>query len=294
MNIYDAIDKFLDYKAVEEGLSKNTLNSYREDLKEFLGCFPEIKDTDNLNDEYPENFSYEESLKDLKTKTIIRRLGTVKLFFQFLESEDIKTGISKDIIMPKPEKHIPVFLTHDEVRALINAPNEENFSEFRDKTMMAVMYVCGLRVSELINLRKEALYLDNNILLLKGKGDKYRLTPINDTGIRYLRNYLAKLKEKKIGVRSKFVFLNHQTERPLTRQNFYQRLKFYAKKAGIEKDISPHTLRHTFATHMIQGGADLRIVQEILGHESISTTQLYTHLSYQNMKDMLDLYSKIK
>lgn len=295
MDINDAIELFLEYKAVEEGLNiKSTIPDYKDDFKVFLKYFPNIKTVDDLNDELIDNFIYEQSLNDLKSSTISRRISTIKNFFLFLENEKIATNLVKEVILPKKEKHIPTFLSIDEIKNLLSVFDETKPTEYRDKTMVLVMYSAGLRVSELINLEKRLINFEEKLITLKGKGNKERFVPLNYIALEYLNNYLSQNKNNKVFSKSKYLFINKKDGKPLTRQYFFVELNKYAKRAGIDKKISPHTLRHSFATHLLENGADLRVVQELLGHSKIETTQIYTHLSTKKILDALDLYSKRK
>lgn len=295
MDINDAIELFLEYKAVEEGLNiKSTIPDYKDDFKVFLKYFPNIKTVDDLNDELIDNFIYEQSLNDLKSSTISRRISTIKNFFLFLENEKIATNLVKEVILPKKEKHIPTFLSIDEIKNLLSVFDETKPTEYRDKTMVLVMYSAGLRVSELINLEKKSINFEEKLITLKGKGNKERFVPLNYIALEYLNNYLSQNKNNKVFSKSKYLFINKKDGKPLTRQYFFIELNKYAKRAGIDKKISPHTLRHSFATHLLENGADLRVVQELLGHSKIETTQIYTHLSTKKILDALDLYSKRK
>ena len=295
MDINDAIELFLEYKAVEEGLNiKSTIPDYKDDFKVFLKYFPNIKTVDDLNDELIDNFIYEQSLNDLKSSTISRRISTIKNFFLFLENEKIATNLVKEVILPKKEKHIPTFLSIDEIKNLLSVFDETKPTEYRDKTMVLVMYSAGLRVSELINLEKRSINFEEKLITLKGKGNKERFVPLNYLALEYLNNYLSQNKNNKVFSKSKYLFINKKDGKPLTRQYFFVELNKYAKRAGIDKKISPHTLRHSFATHLLENGADLRVVQELLGHSKIETTQIYTHLSTKKILDALDLYSKRK
>ena len=295
MDINDAIELFLEYKAVEEGLNiKSTIPDYKDDFKVFLKYFPNIKTVDDLNDELIDNFIYEQSLNDLKSSTISRRISTIKNFFLFLENEKIATNLVKEVILPKKEKHIPTFLSIDEIKNLLNVFDETKPTEYRDKTMVLVMYSAGLRVSELINLEKRSINFEEKLITLKGKGNKERFVPLNYIALEYLNNYLSQNKNNKVFSKSKYLFINKKDGKPLTRQYFFVELNKYAKRAGIDKKISPHTLRHSFATHLLENGADLRVVQELLGNSKIETTQIYTHLSTKKILDALDLYSKRK
>lgn len=295
MDINDAIELFLEYKAVEEGLNiKSTIPDYKDDFKVFLKYFPNIKTVDDLNDELIDNFIYEQSLNDLKSSTISRRISTIKNFFLFLENEKIATNLVKEVILPKKEKHIPTFLSIDEIKNLLSVFDETKPTEYRDKTMVLVMYSAGLRVSELINLEKRSINFEEKLITLKGKGNKERFVPLNYIALEYLNNYLSQNKNNKVFSKSKYLFINKKDGKPLTRQYFFVELNKYAKRSGIDKKISPHTLRHSFATHLLENGADLRVVQELLGHSKIETTQIYTHLSTKKILDALDLYSKRK
>lgn len=295
MDINDAIELFLEYKAVEEGLNiKSTIPDYKDDFKVFLKYFPNIKTVDDLNDELIDNFIYEQSLNDLKSSTISRRISTIKNFFLFLENEKIATNLVKEVILPKKEKHIPTFLSIDEIKNLLSVFDETKPTEYRDKTMVLVMYSAGLRVSELINLEKRSINFEEKLITLKGKGNKERFVPLNYIALEYLNNYLSQNKNNKVFSKSKYLFINKKDGKPLTRQYFFVELNKYAKRAEIDKKISPHTLRHSFATHLLENGADLRVVQELLGHSKIETTQIYTHLSTKKILDALDLYSKRK
>lgn len=295
MDINDAIELFLEYKAVEEGLNiKSTIPDYKDDFKVLLKYFPNIKTVDDLNDELIDNFIYEQSLNDLKSSTISRRISTIKNFFLFLENEKIATNLVKEVILPKKEKHIPTFLSIDEIKNLLSVFDETKPTEYRDKTMVLVMYSAGLRVSELINLEKRSINFEEKLITLKGKGNKERFVPLNYIALEYLNNYLSQNKNNKVFSKSKYLFINKKDGKPLTRQYFFVELNKYAKRAGIDKKISPHTLRHSFATHLLENGADLRVVQELLGHSKIETTQIYTHLSTKKILDALDLYSKRK
>lgn len=295
MNIDDAIEIYLENKVVEEGLNNSsTIQSYKEDFKIFLEYFPFIKTTDDLSSDLIEEFIYEQSLNDLKSSTISRRISTIKNFFIYLENENIKENLVTEVILPKKEKHIPSFLTFEEVKSFLQVFDETKFNEFRDKTMFLLMYSAGLRVSELLTLTRNSINFEEKIISLVGKGNKERSIPINNLALSYLNRYFTLIDNDRVLKKSKYIFLNRNTGKPITRQYLFIKINEYAKKAGIEKQISPHTLRHSFATHLLENGADLRVVQELLGHTNIETTQIYTHLSTKKILDALDLYSKQK
>ena len=233
MDINDAIELFLEYKAVEEGLNiKSTIPDYKDDFKVFLKYFPNIKTVDDLNDELIDNFIYEQSLNDLKSSTISRRISTIKNFFLFLENEKIATNLVKEVILPKKEKHIPTFLSIDEIKNLLSVFDETKPTEYRDKTMVLVMYSAGLRVSELINLEKRSINFEEKLITLKGKGNKERFVPLNYIALEYLNNYLSQNKNNKVFSKSKYLFINKKDGKPLTRQYFFVELNKYAKRAG--------------------------------------------------------------
>ena len=207
--------------------------------------------------------------------------------------ENINPNIHLNVVTPKREKHLPSYLSVDEVETLLNAPDLKKDGEYRDKAMLEVMYASGLRVSELINLSKQDINFQQKILKIKGKGDKQRLVPIGDFAMEYLNNYLNLVRSKNIGQTSKYIFLNSRGQK-ISRQYFFKQVKKYAKRANIDKKISPHTLRHCFATHLLEAGADIRMVQEMLGHANIETTQIYTQISAKRIISAYDLYSKQK
>ena len=295
MKITDAIDRFLQFKLVEEGLNPNsTIASYKEDFKIFLRCFDFVEDTDDLSKDMLNNFIYEQSLSERSPSTIARRISCISNFFKFLEEEKIKSDIFQEVDLPKKEKHIPNFLTFEEIKRLFSVLKEDNLVNLRDKVMIITMYSAGLRISELINLTKKQVNFEERIITLIGKGSKERSVPINNYCLNYLKKYLFEINKVYSLAKSKYLFLNKKTNQPITRQYFFMKLKEYAKEASIEKEISPHSLRHSFATHLLENGADLRVVQDLLGHTNVSTTQIYTHVSTKKILNAIDLYSKHK
>ena len=294
MNINDAVERFLQYSLFEKGLLKGTLKDYKDDFNCFFKYFPYIKDTEDLTDEDIDNFIYKQSVDELKSTSISRRVSTIKSFYIFLEREGIKENLIKEVIMPKKEKHIPIVLDENEINQLLEAPNMQKAGGIRDKAMLEMMYGCGLRVSELVTLQNKSINYQERILTIFGKGAKERIVPIDDYAIKYLLKYIVEVREKIPNSKnSNFVFLN-QKGKPLSRQYFFMQIKKYAIDAGIEKEISPHTLRHSFATHLLENGANIRTVQRMLGHTNAETTQIYTHLSEKTLKTAYDLYWKKK
>jgi len=294
MEIQKAIEQFLQHALFEKGLQNRTIENYKEDFKSFFVYFPYIKSTDDLTEDDIENFTYKQGLDELKASTICRRISTIKTFYLFLNNEDIRKNLVHDIIMPKKEKHIPSVLTIEEVDKLLDAPNINTKSGIRDKAMLEVMYGCGLRVSELVNLLKKNINYTEKIVTLIGKGAKERGIPIDDYAINSLNKYIVEVRDNiPSSSANNFIFLNMKGQK-ISRQYFFLKIKKYAKEVGIEKEISPHTLRHSFATHLLENGANLRTVQRILGHTNAETTQIYTHLSNKTLHNVYDLYWKKK
>jgi len=294
MNINDAVENFFQYSLIEKGLSKTTLLDYKEDLKCFLKYFPDKTDTEYLSKDDIQEFMYRQGLDEFKASTICRRVSSLKMFFKFLEHENIKNGLMTEVYMPKKEKHIPVYLTNEEVELLLNCPNLGTNSGIRDKAMLEVMYGCGLRVSELVGLPLKSVNFQEKIVKIIGKGSKERMVPINDYALEFLNDYIVKVRNNVKGSsKSIYTFINSEGK-PVSRTTFYDAIKKYAKKAGIEKEISPHSLRHSFATHLLENGANIRTVQQMLGHSNAETPQIYTHLSNKTIHKAYDLYWKRK
>ena len=191
--------------------------------------------------------------------------------------------------MPKQGDYLPTVLSTDEVEDLFNVIDINTKEGIRDRAMLEVMYACGLRVSELLNLKRSSISTTLNCLKIRGKGNKERFVPIGEFALEYLSKYMDEVRNSNPGKRTEYVFLN-KYGKPLTRQFFWMQLKKYAELAGITSNISPHTLRHSFATHLLENGAELRMVQDMLGHSKISTTQIYTHISSKRILSIYDMY----
>ena len=280
------IDKFLDHLWLEDGLSRNTLSSYRFDLYNFSSWL------NKTNSIFLENVTKSDIQQYLsfkfpssKARSISRSLSTLRRFYRFLYREKkITTDPTLQIQKPKIPKSLPKSLSEDEVENLLEAPDLNIDIGIRDKAMIELLYACGLRVSELVNIQLTELNLDDGVIRVTGKGDKTRLVPMGEDAMDYIQKYLlsargAILKNKK----SKYLFVTHHGK-SMTRQTFWHSLKKYALIANIKQSISPHILRHAFATHLINHGADLRVVQMLLGHSDISTTQIYTHVARERLK----------
>jgi integrase/recombinase XerD len=294
MELSDAEELFYQHLLVEKGVGPITIDDYKEDLKIFFLSLPEKKlTTDDLHVNDLKDFMIRQYEENLSSSTILRRLSSTRHFYAFLASEGILHEDVPKIDGPKQAKKLPVVLSVDEVNSLLVQPDLTKDNGVRDRAMLEVMYASGLRVSELISLKLTSLSTVNQLLTIYGKGNKQRSVPISPFALDYLEKYLRGPRSRNPGRQTPFVFLNARGK-PLSRQYFFMQVKKYAKQAGIETPISPHTLRHCFATHLLENGADLRAVQEMLGHANIATTQIYTQVSSQRIMSAYDLYSKRK
>lgn len=287
MKISEAKEEFLTYLIVEKGDLKSTIETYDDDLCQFKD-FVEDKDIKYLLLEDIQAFMQYLSSKAIKTSTIIRRITTIRGFYLFLNRENYITVSLIGLHLPKGEKHLPNVLSFDEVEDLLEAPDISKDNELRDKAMLETIYASGLRVSELLFLELGNINFSEGYLKITGKGSKERIVPIGDFALDFITRYTSLVRRKYAKTRTKYLFLNKQGK-PISRQYFWKRIKFYATMVGIEQDISPHTLRHSFATHLLENGANLKEVQEMLGHSKIETTQIYTHVS---TKRILSAYDK--
>lgn len=285
------LDDYLHYLKAERGLSDNTVSSYGMDLQQFIGYLKE-QEIDNLNDvDKQVIIDYLDYLmkKGKANSSIVRCVTSLRKFFQTMKQDGIiDENPMLTIETPKSEKHLPEVLSTEEVEMLLNAPDVTQTLGLRNRAILELMYATGLRVSEVVGLRLEDLHLDVGIIQTIGKGRKERIVPIGDEAITWINNYLRDARPELCKTRrSPFLFVNFHGER-LTRQGVWKNLKNEVRKAGITKNVTPHTLRHSFATHILENGADLRIVQELLGHSDISTTQIYTHISKKRLSEIYD------
>lgn len=293
MEIIDAIDLFRQYLTVEKGLSLNTVNSYLDDLKRFFMYFKDKKEVSELSPYDLNSFVNYELNSGLRVPTALRRLSSIRSFYSFLKKEGYYEEELPEVDPPKKPKELPNCLSIEEVESLLEAPNMKSPSGIRDKAMLELMYASGLRVSELLNLEKRNVNLNKGIITIFGKGAKERKVPMGDFALEYIVKYLNEVRDLFHGRDSKYLFLNRQGK-PLSRVYFFKQIRKYAQSVGIETQISPHTLRHCFATHMLEGGAELRAVQEMLGHTNIATTQIYTHISTKRIINAYDLFMNKK
>ena len=285
----ELIDEFLSYLSVERGLSNNTLSSYKRDLSNFFGYIKKrrIVSIGKVTRQMITSFMLSEKDRGLSANSISREVACLKSFFKFLVRENkIKDNITSVIESPKLWKKLPSALDLSEVEKLLKAPNIREPMGVRDKAMLELIYATGMRVSELINLKMDDLNMGVGFIKCLGKGQKERVVPFGSKAREWLVRYLDKARasflKKKV---SNFLFLT-RLSRPMSRQMFWKIIKKYAVEARIKKDIMPHSLRHSFATHILERGADLRVVQELLGHSDISTTQIYTHINKERLKSI--------
>ncbi|MBN1354576.1 MAG: site-specific tyrosine recombinase XerD [Candidatus Omnitrophica bacterium] len=283
----ELIDQFLDYLAVEKGLSQNTVKSYRQDLAKFVGYLTRygVANIKNVTKHVISKYLYFLKDANLSPNSISRNLVAIKMFFRFLVAERItEDNAAGTLESPRLMRSLPDVLDTSEITKMLEAPDSRNLMEQRDKAALELMYATGIRVSEIAGLTVDNVNLDMGFVKCTGKGGKERIVPVGQKAKIALLKYLGKCRSKlSKKTHDKHLFLSRLGKR-MSRQSFWKMLKKYAKIAGIKKDITPHTLRHSFATHLLEKGADLRSVQEMLGHADISTTQIYTHINKTRLK----------
>lgn len=288
------LEDFFHYLQIERGLADNTLISYRRDLEKYMQFMQKEKGFSNWNEvERYDIVAYLQQLKIARksTATISRTISSIRTFHQFLIREQIiQHDASIHIETPKSDRLLPEIITFDEVERLLEI-NERTPLALRNKAMLELLYATGLRVTELVSLQVSDLHLMMGFVRCIGKGNKERIIPVGDIAKDALEDYLQYAREELIkkNKNESSLFVNHHG-RPLSRQGFWKIIKAVARDAGLTKEITPHMLRHSFATHLLENGADLRAVQEMLGHSDISTTQIYTHITKTRLKDMYDQF----
>lgn len=286
MNNYQ--DLFLSYISVEKGLSNNTIEAYGRDISAYLNHL-EISGIDapaGINPIHVAAFIAGLKSIGISPRSRARALSAIRMFHRFLQAENYCENNPTSVIQsPRMPGKLPVVLSMTEVDALLSAPAGRALPEVRDRAMLQLLYATGLRVSELVSLQLTNLNLQAGYLITSGKGEKERLIPVGDVARAAVAEYLLASREKVCPSGEKFVFLT-RLGRPMSRQAFWDIIKRRALEAGINKSISPHTLRHSFATHLLENGADLRSVQMMLGHADLASTQIYTHISGDRLKKM--------
>jgi integrase/recombinase XerD len=288
----ELILEYRNYLVSEKMMVQNTVNAYVSDIENYVYYLMNTLNiesaTEISSEDIKKYLSYIKSLGYLSSSSS-RALSSIKSFHKFLVIEEIcANNPASTISAPKKTKKLPVVLSVEEVMSLLDSLNNDTPINSRNQVMIELMYAAGLRVSELVDLKLGDLRMTSKMISTRGKGSKDRLIPINDYCLKLLRSYIINDRPKLAKtVDPGFVFLNGQGGH-YSRQSFFLFLKEQCKKVGITKDVSPHTLRHSFATHLLEAGTDLRIIQELLGHESISTTQIYTHINNRTIKSVYD------
>jgi integrase/recombinase XerD len=283
------VDSFLSTLRLEKGLSENTIKAYSNDCQAFnkwLFIKKRYEATDSSEADIENYLKYLKSI-NLSNSSINRKLSSLKHFFNYLsKTKLLKSNPVSNISGPKQSKVLPKSLSIIDVNSLIEAPDCTNFIGLRDRAMIELMYATGVRISELINLEYSNIDLNRSLIKVMGKGGKERMIPFGDDALSWLTNYIEFRRKNNLSLNSRDFFISQQG-RKITRQAFWHRIKIYLKALGLSMDISPHTLRHAFATHLLNNGADLRSVQMLLGHSDLSTTQIYTHIAKQRLSDMV-------
>lgn len=292
----EQINQFLDYLQTEKGYSNNTLAAYQNDLSQFLIFLQQLPAEQrpgswrDVTRDHIVSYILEMKEREYASSTVARKVAAVKSFFKFLENTgQIKTNPARELETPRAEKHLPATISAEEVDRLLEAPSGNSPAALRDRAMLELLYATGLRVSELVSLDVTDVDLDEGTVRCMGKGKKERILPIYERARQALAAYIQEGRPQLLGGRKdeKALFLNRRGTR-LTRQGLWLIIKRYVEQTGIKGNVTPHTLRHSFATHMLRGGADLRAVQKMLGHANISTTQIYTQVTPDHMREVYD------
>ena len=287
------LDQFLHYLIVEKGLSKNTIDAYSHGLTRFLSHLREqgIREIQEAGKFHIRGFLLTLRRKNLNTKSIVRDLVAVRAFFRFLIQEGIlESNPVEELESPKVARTLPEILTLKEIEQILEQPNLQTPLGIRDRAMLETLYATGMRVSELTQLPTHQVNLEGGYVLVYGKGSKERIIPLGGEAMKWVSAYLKTARRiLSKGKESPFLFVN-RSGRGMTRQRFWKSLKEYARRAGLRKRITPHLLRHSFASHLLERGADLRSVQMMLGHVDISTTQIYTHVAGERLKKIHKQY----
>lgn len=287
------LEDYLHFLRIERGLASNTLQSYQRDLLHYIDFMEKDKNKVSWSDVSRHdilNFLYELKDDGKKSATISRHISSIRSFHQFLiRDQVVKQDASLHVEKPKKDRTLPDVLSQQEVNKLLEIDNSTPLG-LRTKAMFELLYATGLRVTEMITLNTGDLHLMMGFVQCFGKGSKERIVPLGDTAKHALEDYIENGRSQLVKQQATSTLFVNQHGRPLTRQGFWKILKKAALEAEIRKNITPHTLRHSFATHLLENGADLRVVQEMLGHEDISTTQIYTHVTKTRLKDMYNTY----
>lgn len=285
----ELIDTFLDYLSVERGLAANTIVSYRQDLGTFAGFLKQrgIELAGKASRADIVDFMMSQKDQGICPNSICRRLAAIRMFYRFLVRERVIPADPTALVeSPKLWKRIPETLSEQEVEALLNQPDIHGRQGIRDRTILETMYATGMRVSEVAGLKVDGVNLDVGFVRCVGKGSKERIVPLGSKAVHWLQRYLQSVRPKMLGKKESDRVFVSRVGAGLSRQSMWKLIKAYARQARIRKVIKPHILRHSFATHLLEHGADLRSVQEMLGHANISTTQIYTHVNKDRLKNI--------
>lgn len=281
------IEEFIDFLSVERGLSQNTILAYKRDLNQYVEYLSKrsIDEINQIKREYITDYMYYRKQKGLSVNSICRSLAAIKMFHRFLFRERLSELDPTDLVeRPKQWKRIPDVLSSPEIESMINVSQGRRWQQIRDCAMLELLYASGMRVSELINLKVEGVNIDMGYVRCLGKGNKERIVPIGKKAQAAVKKYCATTRGKLIKSEPTDVLFVSRLGKRISRQSVWKLIKHYAKKAQLKKKIKPHTIRHSFATHLLAHGADLRSVQEMLGHSDISTTQIYTHVDRERLR----------
>jgi integrase/recombinase XerD len=282
------LDRFADGLWLNDGLARNTLESYRRDVRQFAAWLDEAQGKALLDagaGDLQRHLAWQLEAKHAKPRTTGRLVSSLRRFFQFALREGLRRDDpTADLESPKLPRSLPKTLSEEEVEQLLGAPDVETPQGLRDRAMLETLYASGLRVSELVGLKTLQVSLDMNVIRILGKGSKERLTPLGEEASDWIARYQREARHVLLRARKSDALFVTGRGGPMTRQSFWSLVKRHALAAGIRQPISPHTLRHAFATHLINHGADLRVVQMLLGHADISTTQIYTHVARERLK----------
>jgi len=275
---------FLNYLLVDKGLSNNTVKAYEADISSFFQWLDnEDLKYKNLQEDHINQYISFLFQRKMRSSSVNRKISSIKSFYIFLVKRNfVKNSPLNDLVTPKQEKYLPESMSEAEVDKLLNSPDVSNKIENRDKAMIEMLYATGMRISELVNLKMTDVDMKRCVVKVFGKGSKERLVPFGETALDSLKSYLNDREQSS----SKEIFLSNRGKK-MTRVAFWQRVKVYLIRENLKNSISPHTLRHAFATHLLNRGADLRSVQLLLGHSDLSTTQIYTHIAKQRLSDVL-------
>ena len=281
------LQQFLDSAWLEKGLSKHSLSAYRSDLSLFAQWLQQTHNItlDRVSQSIIQSYLAHQLHNGIKARSLARFLSCVRSFYRhLLREKQITVDPTLDIQSPKTGRPLPKFLTESEVERLLNSPDTQDPIGLRDRAMLELLYACGLRITELVTLPVGAINMRQGVVRVSGKGNKERLVPMGQEAMAWIERYLREARPTLLNHRPAEILFPSNRHQTMTRQTFWHRIKLYSRIADIRTPLSPHTLRHAFATHLLNHGADLRVVQLLLGHSDLSTTQIYTHVAQARMQ----------